>query len=117
MPNLINTLDHDRQTMTIAVTFKWQEPWAMGGCEAAELVGDLFRLLAEHYADDRWEHLAGIESVSTWDPDEERACYYAHQAPCRFDRGASEPPHTGHFSHLGGTYWCDTCNSPYCDLA
>jgi hypothetical protein len=25
--------------------------------------------------------------------------------------------HTGHYSRLGGTYWCDTCNSPYCDLA
>ena len=26
-------------------------------------------------------------------------------------------PHVGHFSRLGGTWWCDTCNSPYCDLA
>lgn len=25
--------------------------------------------------------------------------------------------HTGHNSHFGGTYWCDTCNSPYCELA
>lgn len=28
-----------------------------------------------------------------------------------------EVPHLGHFSRLGGTWWCDTCNSPYCDLA
>lgn len=28
-----------------------------------------------------------------------------------------ETPHVGHFSRLGGTWWCDTCNSPYCDLA
>lgn len=27
------------------------------------------------------------------------------------------PAHTGHYSRLGGTYWCDTCNSPYCDEA
>lgn len=27
------------------------------------------------------------------------------------------PAHVGHFSRLGGTWWCDTCNSPYCDLA
>jgi hypothetical protein len=27
----------------------------------------------------------------------------------------AQPPHTGHFS-MFGTYWCDTCNSPYCDL-
>lgn len=27
--------------------------------------------------------------------------------------------HTGHLGHysLFGTYWCDTCSSPYCDLA
>jgi hypothetical protein len=28
-----------------------------------------------------------------------------------------DAPHVGHFSRLGGTWWCDTCNSPYCDLA
>lgn len=28
---------------------------------------------------------------------------------------ASEPAHVGHWS-LFGTYWCDTCNSPYCNL-
>lgn len=27
------------------------------------------------------------------------------------------PPHMGHWSRLGGTWWCDTCNSPYCDRA
>jgi hypothetical protein len=26
-------------------------------------------------------------------------------------------PHVGHFSRLGGTWWCDTCNSPYCEQA
>lgn len=26
-------------------------------------------------------------------------------------------PHYGHFSRLGGTWFCDTCNSPYCELA
>jgi hypothetical protein len=26
-------------------------------------------------------------------------------------------PHTGHWSRLGGLWWCDTCDSPYCDLA
>lgn len=30
---------------------------------------------------------------------------------------ASPEAHVGHYSRLGGTYWCDTCNSPYCDLA
>ena len=27
-----------------------------------------------------------------------------------------EEAHTGHWS-LMGTYWCDTCDSPYCELA
>lgn len=26
-----------------------------------------------------------------------------------------EPPHVGHISTFG-THWCDTCNSPYCNL-
>lgn len=30
---------------------------------------------------------------------------------------SDEEPHVGHFSRLGGTWWCDTCNSPYCELA
>lgn len=33
------------------------------------------------------------------------------------DTGDYDAPHTGHYSRLGGTYWCDTCNSPYCDNA
>lgn len=28
-----------------------------------------------------------------------------------------DQPHTGHYSRIGGAYWCDTCNSPYCDNA
>jgi hypothetical protein len=27
------------------------------------------------------------------------------------------PPHVGHWSRLGGLWYCDTCDSPYCDLA
>lgn len=33
------------------------------------------------------------------------------------DQGDDDEPHTGHYSQLGGTYWCDTCNSPYCEQA
>lgn len=29
---------------------------------------------------------------------------------------SEDTPHTGHYS-LFGTYWCDTCDSPYCELA
>lgn len=28
-----------------------------------------------------------------------------------------DAPHVGHYSRLGGAWWCDTCDSPYCDLA
>lgn len=28
-----------------------------------------------------------------------------------------DKPHKGHYSRLGGLWFCDTCNSPYCDLA
>jgi hypothetical protein len=33
------------------------------------------------------------------------------------DPETGEPFHVGHFSRMGGTWYCDTCNSPYCDLA
>lgn len=33
------------------------------------------------------------------------------------DSQADEPPHLGHFTRLTGDWFCDTCNSPYCDLA
>lgn len=29
---------------------------------------------------------------------------------------SDQPAHVGHYSTFG-TYWCDTCDSPYCDLA
>lgn len=29
----------------------------------------------------------------------------------------TEEIHVGHFSRFGGTWWCDTCDSAYCDLA
>lgn len=38
-----------------------------------------------------------VDTAAEYDPDEE--------------------PHVGHFSRLGGTWWCDTCDSPYCELA
>jgi hypothetical protein len=31
--------------------------------------------------------------------------------------GDADNSHTGHWSKLSGTYWCDTCDSPYCELA
>lgn len=30
---------------------------------------------------------------------------------------APEPAHVGHYSRLAGNWYCDTCDSPYCDLA
>lgn len=32
------------------------------------------------------------------------------------DYEQSQAPHEGHYSRLGGTWWCDTCDSPVCDL-
>jgi len=33
---------------------------------------------------------------------------------CR--RIADEPPHEGHYGHFTGAWYCDTCDSPYCEL-
>lgn len=32
------------------------------------------------------------------------------------DDATEDELHTGHWS-IFGTYWCDTCDSPYCELA
>lgn len=29
----------------------------------------------------------------------------------------AEAPHAGHVTRFTGAWFCDTCNSPYCDLA
>jgi len=29
----------------------------------------------------------------------------------------SQPPHTGHWMPFTGAWYCDTCDSPYCELA
>jgi hypothetical protein len=41
--------------------------------------------------------------------DDDGLCDY-----CR--RIQDEPPHEGHYPPLGGGWFCDTCNSPYCEL-
>jgi NMD protein affecting ribosome stability and mRNA decay len=30
---------------------------------------------------------------------------------------SDEPAHVGHYAHFTGAWYCDTCNSPYCELA
>lgn len=59
--------------------------------------------LREVWADDI-EHLGpALDRIKEWRAREEEP--------------TQEAPHQGHYSRLGGAYWCDTCNSPYCDLA
>lgn len=65
-------LDHEHDEITVAVTFKWRRPWALDQCEAGVLVGDMRRLLVEHYGDAEWAQLAGLIAVETWDSYEER---------------------------------------------
>ena len=33
------------------------------------------------------------------------------------DVETDEEPHIGHWPRFGGGWFCDTCNSHYCDLA
>lgn len=50
-------------------------------------------------------------SIEVWEDatEEEMLCDWCESIK-------DEPEHTGHMG-LYGTYWCDTCNSPYCELA
>jgi hypothetical protein len=78
-------VDHDNDTVTIAVTFNWRRPWALDHCETGVLVGDLHRLLVRHYGDPEWDQLAGLESVLCYEPNEERLCGSSFR-PVLFDR-------------------------------
>lgn len=85
MPAIV--VDHDADTVTFAVTFKWRRPWALDHCEVGTLRGDLTQLLHEHYGDPEWDQLAGIVAVQTWEPNEERHIGNpARFAPYEFER-------------------------------
>ena len=51
------------------------------------------------------------------------ACGNALDEDCTSDAcdycswAAEQPPHVGHRALLSGAWWCDTCNSGYCELA
>ena len=68
-------VDHDARTITLAVTFSWQRGWALDKCEAAALPRDLARAIRDAARDDgplaEWVQLGAIESICTWDADEE----------------------------------------------
>jgi hypothetical protein len=53
-----------------------------------------------------------IGSDGTTDDTDEVTCM-----ACLVALGVIDAPHTGHYSHISGTWWCDTCDSPYCELA
>lgn len=58
------------------------------------------------------------EAIEALTPEELR--FGAHEgdgAEFGFWVADEDAPHVGHYSRLGGQYWCDTCNSPLCDLA
>ena len=68
-------LDHDARTITLAVTFSWQRGWALDKCEAGALPRDVARAIADSARDHgplaEWVQLGALESIRTWDPDEE----------------------------------------------
>lgn len=63
-------VDHEAGTVTFAVTFRWQKPWAMDHCEVGCLAGNVQRALVAEFKD--WEQLFGLIRVETWEPLEER---------------------------------------------
>jgi hypothetical protein len=76
------------------------EAEADAGLAYETLVGSVMDAIA-----DAWE--AGVSDTF------EQAC----ERELRASLPDPDAPHVGHFSRLGGTWWCDTCNSPYCDQA
>lgn len=60
----------------------------------------------------------GFVRVAKFDTEKEMLAEFQRleDAYNEWDTDEDENPHTGHYSTFG-TYWCDTCNSPYCDRA
>ncbi|MFT3851965.1 MAG: hypothetical protein QM733_04400 [Ilumatobacteraceae bacterium] len=68
-------LDCDGRLITLAVTLRWREPWALDACEAGALPKAVQRALVVAARDgalaDWVELIEAIESVRSWDPAEE----------------------------------------------
>lgn len=79
---------HDDKTVTIAVTFRWSDEWAMDKCEVGPIVGDLRRLIVDSYKDR--EQLAALVSVLTWDSHEEQLIGHFSDLPWS-DRPLNRP--------------------------
>lgn len=62
-------------------------------------------------------HLASVwdeayqDGRDSFDSMQEDEAIYGH------DWRGEDAPHVGHRSHFTGAWYCDTCDSPYCDLA
>lgn len=66
-------IDADSDQLSVLVTFDWRRAGLyLDGCEAAVVVGEVRRTLAEHFGQPEWTQLAGLAAVETWDPLEER---------------------------------------------
>jgi len=63
-PAIVN---REAMTVTFAVTFKIDEPWAMDACDAASLAGVVRRVIQSMYYE-----RGNLVSVETWEPREEK---------------------------------------------
>lgn len=53
-----------------------------------------------------------IYAMEDYDPAEDGTAVYC--VTCGLE--GDDVPHKGHTLRLTGAWYCDTCNSPYCDL-
>lgn len=63
-------VNHEQDTVTFAVTFKWNRPWAMDHCEVGVVARELRETIMLHFAG--YEQLAELVAVETYEPREER---------------------------------------------
>lgn len=65
-------VNHDDGTVTVAITFEWNRPWAMDRCEVAELLGRM-RVVLQEGLDH--EFIRAFE-YRCWEPHEESLLGY-----------------------------------------
>lgn len=74
-------VDHEAGTVTFAVTFKWNKPWAMDHCEVIALGRGLRMAIEKELGD--WEQLHSLAGVQSWEPNEEVHTGAYHGAPIK----------------------------------
>lgn len=65
-------VDHANDTVTFALSFEWDRPWAMDHCEVGYLGRRIREILVDGLRADPSVMVRALIALETWEPNEER---------------------------------------------